>query len=83
VAATIISGIIAFLGANDRRDQFNVSWHLLRTALENGDQAAIREAILRGESILNAGALQKYAPEMYVPSPKHETASGGPLLQKS
>ena len=69
VAATITSGVVAFLGANDQEDKFNVAWHLLRMAVESGDDVRIREAVLRGESIINGGALQKYAPDMYMPAP--------------
>jgi hypothetical protein len=73
VAATITAGIIGFLGAKDQKDKFNVAWHILSTAINSGsDISAIRSAILRGESIINADSLQKYAPDLYAPSANSE-----------
>ncbi|MGH7121449.1 MAG: hypothetical protein ACREFP_21075 [Acetobacteraceae bacterium] len=70
VAATVTSGIVAFLGAKDQKDKFNVAWHLLKLAIESGaGEEALQGAILRGESIINSEALQKYAPDLYVASP--------------
>jgi hypothetical protein len=69
VAATVTAGIIAFLGSQDQKDKYNVAWILLDDALRSKDENKIRDAELRGESIINAGALQKYAPDHYLGPP--------------
>jgi hypothetical protein len=62
VAATIISGIIAFLSAKDERDKFNVAWILLRSALDRGNDIAIKEALLRGEINYKLGIITEICP---------------------
>jgi hypothetical protein len=65
LAATIVSGIIVFLGPKDEKHKFNVAWCILRKALLDGNEEEIKTAIQRGESIINAEAFQKYAPDLY------------------
>jgi hypothetical protein len=65
LAATIISGTIVFLGPKDEKHKFNVAWCILQKALLDGNEEEIKTAIQRGESIINAEAFQKYAPDLY------------------
>jgi hypothetical protein len=68
VCATITAGTISFLKPQDQKDKFNVAWLLLAKALESNDSAKIDAANARGESIINAEALQK--PDEFVGPPK-------------
>ena len=78
VAATVTSGMIGALNARDRKDQFNTAWWLLARAIQDGDPKEIKAADARGESIINADALQKYAPDVFVGPQRKEPPKSSP-----